>query len=339
VAASWQSTGADVVIKTAAGIAPGSTAVRQIATVPGVRQATAVWATAWETSAGQAVTLLGVDPASYAALTAGTPFPSFPGGQLTAASGSVSTAVPVIASPSAVAALGGTMARLFSAAAMGPVTVRVAGTLSATPALPGGGGFAIMAVRTLPGSDGRPAPNLVLVNGSGINQARLAAVVRQALPGSTITYRAAVLAQLAGSPLQHGDALIITLTIAAAAAFGLFIVLAGLALGSAQRELTLARLVVMGYERAVRLVLAEAMPSVLAAVAAGAACAVVLPRLLGSALDLSGFTGTNVSVQLQPDLAALALPALVLILIAAFMLVTETRALRRRGVTGTLRIT
>jgi putative ABC transport system permease protein len=340
VAASWQSTGADAVIRTAAGIAPGSAAVREITAVPGVRQATAVWSTDWETSAGHGVTLLGVDPAGYAALTAGTPFPSFPAGQLTAASTSaVAGAVPVIASPAAAAALGGTTARLFSAAALGPVTVRVAGTLSATPALPGGGGFAVMALRTLPGSDGHPAPNLILVNGSGIDQARLAAVVRRALPGSTITYRAAMLAQLAGSPLQHGGDLIITLTIAAAAAFGLFIVLSGLALGSAQRELTLARLVVMGYERAVRLVLAEAMPSVLAAVVAGAACAVVLPRLLGSTLDLSGFTGTTITVQLQPDLAAVALPALILILIAAFMLVTETRALRRRGVTGTLRVT
>jgi putative ABC transport system permease protein len=302
-----------------------------------VRQATAVWATDWETSAGQPVTLLGVDSASYAALTAGTPFPSFPAGRLGAAPASSGVAIPVIASPSAAAAFGRATARLFSAAAMGPVTVRVAGTLSATPALPGGGGFAVLALRTLPGPDGRPAPNLILVNGPGIDQARLAAVVSRALPGSTITYRAAVLAQLASSPLQHGGTVTSTLTIAAAAAFGLFIVLLGLALGSAQRELTLARLVVMGYERAGRLVLAEAMPSVLAAVVAGLACAVALPPLLGSALDLSGFTGTSVPVQLQPDLAALGLPAVVLIVIAALLLVTETRARRRRGVTGTLR--
>jgi len=336
-AASWQSTGADAVIRTEAGSPAGSAAVREIAAVPGVHQLTAVWATDWETSAGQPVTLLGVDPASYAALTAGTPFPSFPAGRLGAAPASSGAAIPVIASPSAAAAFGRAATRLFSAAAMGPVTVRVAGTLSATPALPAGGGFAVLALRTLPGPDGRPAPNLILVNGAGIDQARLAAVVSHALPGSTITYRAAAAAQLASSPLQHGGAVIITLTIAAAAAFGLFIVLLGLALGSAQRELTLARLVVMGYERAVRLVLAEALPSVLAAVVAGLACAVALPPLFGSALDLSGFTGTSVPVQLQPDLAALALPAVVLIVIAALMLVTETRARRRRGVTGTLR--
>ena len=341
VAASWQSTGADAIITAGAASGPvGSAAVREIAAVPGVRQATAVWATDWETRAGQPVTLLAVDPGGYAALTAGTPFPSFPAGRLgggASAAASSGAAVPVLASPSAVAALGRATTRLFSAAAMGPVRVRVADTLSATPALPGGGAFAVMALRTLPGPNGRPAPNIVLVNGPGIDRARLSAVASRVIPGSTVTFRATVLAQLAGSPLQHGGAVIVTLTIAAAAAFGLFIVLLGLALGSAQRELTLARLVVMGYERDVSLVLAEALPAVLAAVVAGAACAVALPPLVGSALDLSGFTGTSIPVQLQPDLTAIGLPAAVLVLIAALMLAAQTRALRRRGVTGTLR--
>jgi putative ABC transport system permease protein len=339
-AAAWQSTGADAVIKAGPRSGPfGSAVLQEIRAVPGVRQATAVWVTAWQTSNGQVLTVLAVDPAGYAALSAGTPFPSFPAGRLGGVSAAASSgaAVPVLVSPSAATALDQATTQLFSAAGMGPVRVRVAGTLSATPGLPGGGAFAVMALQTLPGPEGRPAPDIILVNGSGIDQARLSAAVSRAIPGSTITFRAAVLAQLESSPLQHGGAVIITLTIAAAAAFGLFIVLLGLALGSAQRELTLARLVVMGYESAVRLALAEAMPAVLAAVVAGAACAVVLPRLLGSTLDLSGFTGTSIPVQLQPDLAALGLPAAVLVLIAVLMLVTETRALRRRGVTGALR--
>ena len=294
-AAAWQSTGADAVIEAGPRSGPvGSAVMREIAAVPGVRQATAIWATSWQTSGGQPVTVLAVDPAGYAALTAGTPFPSFPADRLgrgAGGAGAVGGPVPVLASPSAAAALGRAAVQLFSVAPMGPFTVRVAGTLSATPALPGGGAFAVMALRTLPGPDGRPAPNLVLVNGPGIDQARLSAVVSRAIPGGTITFRSAVLASLTGSPLPHGGAVIITLSIAAAAAFGLFIVLLGLALGSEQRELTLARLTVMGHERDTRLVMAEGMPAVLAAVAAGAVCAVVLPRLIGSSIDLSAFTG------------------------------------------------
>ena len=55
-----------------------------------------------------------------------------------------------------------------------------------------------------------------------------------------------------------------------------------------------------------------------------------LPHLIGSALDLSGYTGAAIPVQLQPDLIALAF----FLLIAAAALVTETRALRHRGVTA-----
>ena len=290
-AAAWQSTGADAVIKAGPRPGPiGSAVLREIAAVPGVRQATRS-GHGLQTSGGQAVTVLAVDPAGDAALTAGTPFPSFPAGRLGRGArpgfrGPCRCSPPRPPPPRS----GGRRLQLFSVAPVGPVTVRVAGTLSATPALPGGGAFAVMALRTLPGQDGLRAGHL-LVNGSGIDQARLSAVASRAVPGGTITFRSAVLAALAGSPLPHGGAVIITLSIAAAAAFGLFIVLLGLALGAAERELTLARLTVMGHDRDTRLVMAEAMPAVLAAVAAGAVCAVVLPRLVGSSIDLSAFRG------------------------------------------------
>jgi putative ABC transport system permease protein len=79
------------------------------------------------------------------------------------------------------------------------------------------------------------------------------------------------------------------------------------------------------------------MPAVLAAAAAGLACALALPWLVGPALDLSVFTGTGTPVPLRPDWAALGLPAAALVVIAALALAAETRALRRRGVTGALR--
>ena len=74
---------------------------------------------------------------------------------------------------------------------------------------------------------------------------------------------------MTGSPLQHGAGLILPLTIATAAGFGLFILMLGVALGASDRALTLARLTVMGHERATGLVLLEALPAVVVAVAAG----------------------------------------------------------------------
>jgi len=93
----------------------------------------------------------------------------------------------------------------------------------------------------------------------------------------------------------------------------------------------------MGHERATGLVTAEAMPAVLAAVVAGIVCALVLPALVGSSIDLSAFTGTNAPVQFQPDALALGLPAAGILVLALAVLAGQARALRRRGVAGMLR--
>jgi putative ABC transport system permease protein len=194
-----------------------------------------------------------------------------------------------------------------------------------------------MPLERLPGPTGKPAPNVVLVTGSGINHTDLAAVAGRVIPQAQTSFRSAALASLADSPLQHGAVLIIGLTIATAAAFGLFIVMLGLALGSAERELTLARLTVMGHERETGLVLAEAMPALIAAVVAGAVCALALPHVVGSSLDLSAFTGTNAPVQLQPNAFALGLPAAGILILALAVLTGQARGLRRRSITGMLR--
>jgi hypothetical protein len=286
-----------------------------------------------------------VDPASYAAVTGHTPFPAFPPGKVGPAvagvfgGGALSPAptVPVLASPAAAAILGSTPAELFSLYPMGPFKVRIAGTLATTPALPGGGAFVVMELQTLPGLYGQPQPNRVLVTGSGIDDAQLTAVAGKVIPGNVTTFRTTVLAGLTNSPLQHGAAVIIAATIAATAAFGLFIVILGLALGSYERELTLARLTVMGHERATGLVMTEALPAVLAAIIAGAACALALPRLIGSSIDLSAFTGTGAPVQFQPDVSAFALPAAAIVVLALAALTAESRSLRRHGIADMLR--
>jgi putative ABC transport system permease protein len=340
IAASWHTTGADAVIN--AGPFPVTpSALSTIAAVRGVRHATAVWSTTWATPSGQRLTVVAVDPAAYAALVADTPFPAFPAATIgNGTPGGVQSSgapVPVLASPDAAAALGRGATQLTSSGPVGPFTVRVAGTVNDTPAEPGGGTFVIMPLERLPGATGTPAPNVVLATGSGIDDARLAAVAARVIPQAQTSFRSTALASLADSPLQHGATAIIGLTIAAAAAFGLFIVMFGLALGSAERALTLARLTVMGHELQTGLVLAEAMPALIAAVVAGAACALALPHVVGSSIDLSAFTGTTAPVQLQPDALALGLPAAGIAVLALAVLTGQARGLRRRGITGMLR--
>jgi hypothetical protein len=143
VTASWHATGADVLIQPAPADGIGPDAVKAISAVPGVRHATEVWVTDWFTLFGQQVTVIAVDPASYAAVVADTPFSAFPANQIgKAAPGSVlafGATVPVLASPPALAVLGQGAGQLNSLAAMGPLTVRVVGIVGDTPALPSGG--------------------------------------------------------------------------------------------------------------------------------------------------------------------------------------------------------
>jgi putative ABC transport system permease protein len=339
VAASWQSTGADVAITaTSASVTPA--AERAIGSVPGVRHLTATWNTTWTTPGGLPVTLVAVDPASYAALVASTPFPDVPLAKLGTGYGNAVTStqtVPVLASPAAAASLGGTTAQLSPPVAIGPIRVRVAGTVASIPGQPPGSAFLVMPIRRLPGPRGVPAVNQILITGSGISTAAMSAVILRQLPGASTAFRSVQLATLAGSPLQHGADLILPLTIVTAAGFGLFILMLGVALGASDRALTLARLTIMGHERATELVLLEALPAVVVAVAAGAACALALPPLVGSALDLSVFTGPGVPVMVRPDWISLGLPAVAALLLAAAALASEARRLSRRGVARMLR--
>ena len=66
-------------------------------------------------------------------------------------------------------------------------------------------------------------------------------------------------------------------------------------------------------------------------------CAIVLPHLIGSSIDLSAFTGTSAPVLFQPDATALGVPAAAIVVLAVAALAAEARTLRRRGMAGILR--
>jgi putative ABC transport system permease protein len=203
--ASWHSTGADVLIQPGPASGPVTPdAVQAIGAVPGVRHVAAAWITNWFTLVGEPVTVVAVDPARYAAMVADTPFPAFPAGKIGQAAPRTvlpsGATVPVLASAPALAVLGQGAGQLDTQSAMGPVKVRVAGILDGTPALPKGGSFVVMPLETLPGPAGPPAPNMLLVTGSAINDARLTAVADRVIPGNITTFRSAVLASLGSSP-------------------------------------------------------------------------------------------------------------------------------------------
>ncbi|HXL88527.1 MAG TPA: hypothetical protein VN969_06005 [Streptosporangiaceae bacterium] len=346
---SWQTTGADAVVaaENSSVTYASPAAERDVAAVRGVRRFAAVWSTAWTSPGGQQITVVAVNPAQYAALTATTPFPAIPPGALSVSPRPVTpaTTIGVLASPAAVAALGRGTSQLTSINVTGPITVHITGTLSAAPAAPSGGGaWILMPLQTLPGAGGTPQPNSLLLTGTSIDRTQLAGVVAATLPIFGITYRADVLASLARSPLLHGAVVLMLLTALAAAAFALLNLILGLALGAADRDLTLTRLTVMGVPHGPRLALTETLPAIAAAIIASIVCALALPPVTANALDLSVFTSSNLvsttsttAVPLQPDLISVGLPAAILLVLAIATLVLQTRTTRQRGPARLLR--
>jgi putative ABC transport system permease protein len=107
----------------------------------------------------------------------------------------------------------------------------------------------------------------------------------------------------------------------------------------------------LGEGQRARVVALEVLPAVIAAAVAAWACALVLPRVVAPAIDLSVFNAVPLSVPLAPsvssfggtvplvpDVASVALPLAGLIVVAAVSLGIEIRSVRRRRVTAALRI-
>jgi putative ABC transport system permease protein len=331
VGASWQGAGADATVSDLGlgGVIPAA-AQRAFAAVPGVRH-TAVVSEWVATAPGNVqVTALAVDPASYAALVASSQtWPAVDPGLLTGDG--------VLASPQALTDFGGKKTVTLAPDDGGaPVEVRVAGPLSGTPALTAGGAFVLMP-ESLVAHEVSVVPNVMLLNGPGVDTARLTALVNKMVPSATTTTRSGLLGTLTGAPAQRGAFLLFALALAVAAVLGLAVMLLQLALGAADREATLARLATMGLDerQRARLVLLEVLPAVIAAAVAAIASALVLPRVVAPAINLSVFTGSSAGVPLVPDVASVALPIAGLVVVAAVTLTIEVRA--RRGVVATLR--
>jgi putative ABC transport system permease protein len=345
VAASWRTAGADATVTssyTAQSLTISSAAARAIAAVPGVTHAAEVMDESWTTPAGSQVSVLAVDPSSYAELVARTSgFPQVPTG-LFATPSKAGAPQPILVSPQAAALLGingrgsGVVTLSTRQAPLQPVRVRVAGVIASTPALPAGGAFVIMPLATIKSALTPPEPvpvDEMLLTGGSIDRARLNAVLRHVLPGGVATFRSDVLSALASGPLQHGAFTLLSLAIVIAAILGLSVMLLELALGAAEREATLARLATMGLGEGQRawVVALEVLPAVIAAAVAAWACALALPRVLAPDLDLSVFTGSSVAVKLSADAASFAVPLLGLVVLAGVALGIEIRSGRRRG--------
>lgn len=329
VAASWQVTGADAVIDASPSPQPLTPAVqRAISAVPGVQRTATVLVTAGSAH-GTALTVVAVQPAQYAALIADTPGGTFPVSKLTGpGAGTPGTRGPVPALASPGAPLGRGRATLDIG--IRGLAIQVTGTASAVPGVRGSA-FVVLPWSALGTSP--PLPTLMLAVGPHLGGSRLEAVVHRDLPGAVVTLRAAELASLTTAPLPHSAYVAITAGSVAAAVLAMLILLIALLLSAYPRELTLARLRVMGLgaRQARWLVAAEVLPQVVAAAVGGVACAAALAPLIGPSIDLSDFTGTGAGVPIRPESGPLAAALAGLVVLALLAVAAQTLFAGRRG--------
>ena len=133
----------------------------------------------------------------------------------------------------------------------------------------------------------------MLVDGPGLDAARLRADVGRAVPGGSVTLRAAALGAMTGAPVPRAAQVALAQGMAAAAGFGALVLLLSLLLSARTRDMTLARMATMGLRRwqAQLMLVAETLPEVVAAAIGGVACAWLLVPLIGPSVNLAAFTG------------------------------------------------
>ena len=319
-AAAWRETGADAVL-TSGDLHPiPAAASRQLAAAPGVRHAVTVSTESSQVAGGGRTvntTAVSAPLAAYAAVSSAAPFGSFAPSVLSQDHGG---AIPVLVSPD-LARLSGHISVLTTGVDR-PLRIRVAGVLSATPAVPTGS-FVIVP-QALASQDDGPWPlNKVLLSGGPLDSAALHAIAARTAPHASLRLRATVLRQsIRGQPLARASQQVFLLGLAAAAVLAAAGVALGITLSAASRRSELATLAALGVRgRQARLVVAlDLLPLLIVSVAGGLLSALALPAAVGPAVNLAVFVGAGQPVPVQPGLLPLliaAAGAAVLVLLTA----------------------
>ncbi|MFE5082143.1 ABC transporter permease [Streptomyces mirabilis] len=298
-----------------------------VARAAGVRAVTAVRIerTAELTSGGagakEGLTLIGVEPASYARLARQTGLGAFPAdvlkpkGTKGAGTGRVLNAV---ASPGLAERLGRAPRRITSLA--GDITVRIAAVRSRTPAAPGAD-FLLVDAAGLTHSE----PTTLLATGAALDAPALRTAVRGAGKGLTVTSRGEERAALADAPLQAGAERIYTTAALAGAGYAVLALLLSLLQSAPERAALLARLRTMGLtpRQGRRLLSLDALPQALLAASGGMLAGWATVRLLAPGIDLERLALATaagrvpvVGASLRTDVWSLLLPAAGTVLLA-----------------------
>ncbi|MFG3283933.1 FtsX-like permease family protein [Streptomyces sp. NPDC048111] len=315
---------------------PGDLAAR-VARVPGVHGVSPVHIEySVPLPGGDRATVAGVDPASYARLTAGTAL-GIDAARLTAPPGAPGKAVlPAIASPSVAQRLGRGPVGLRVAGY--DVTVRVIATQDGSAAVPQSD-YILVDLAGLGAKD----PTTLLLGGASIDAKALRTTAQSGHAG--VRLRSEARQEYAGSPLQTGAGHIYAAAVAAGAGLAVLALVLSLLRGAPERSALLARLRTMGLTRrqSRALLVLEALPQAVLAAVGGALTGWASIALLAPGIDLAGLALATtaglapVDSPLRTDPASLWLPAGCVVLLAAGVAAAQAWWSVRRGTITELR--
>ncbi|MDQ0796335.1 FtsX-like permease family protein [Streptomyces sp. B1I3] len=277
------------------------------------------------------VTLLGVEPESYARLARTGGLPSFPASRIANGPGG-DEVLPAVVSPALGKRLGEGPHTLRSEA--GDIRVRVAAVLPRTSAV-SDAEFLVVDAASL----AQREPTTLLVTGAALDGKELRAVAGAAGPEFAVRLRSAERETFVDTPIQSGAERIYGAAVAAGAGYALLAVLLSLLQTAPERTTLLARLRTMGLttRQGRRLLASEAMPQVLLAAVGGLLVGWATIALLAPGIDLAalalagGDPGTPRAASLRADTVSLVLPALGVVVLAAAVAGVQAWWASRRG--------
>ncbi|GHA51250.1 ABC transporter permease [Streptomyces purpurascens] len=318
-------TGADVRISTTDGSPLPAGQARAVGEVAGVGQVAPIgveFASERASDTTRSLTVVGVEPDSYAGLARQMGLGGFPADRLRT-QGGVRDAV---ASPEVAERLGREPRRIVLPA--GAVTVRITAVRPRTPAVPEGEFLLVDAA----GLKDFGRPTVLLAAGAGLDAKALRAAVRGAGPELSVELRGEARAALSDSPLQSGAERIYVWAVAGSAGYALLALVLGLLRSAPERAALLARLRTLGLtaRQGRRLLGLEALPQTLLAAGGGMAVGWATVGLLAPGVDLerlalpdaSGVTAPG-GAALRADVWSLALPAAGAVLLAGAVAVAQ----------------
>jgi putative ABC transport system permease protein len=329
----WREVGADAQVRHA-GIQPAEIdKIRRLHGVTGVVPAVIEDDAVLTGDQSEPVVAVAIDLAAYRALVAGSPLAP-PGGDQNETTSDLS---PVLVSPrlEAISANRSTQLDWNTLGITEEVTVD--GTIDAFPTLEDAPALTVVPYQSFVTRYQAPQTNTLFLAGAGIDPTDIKAILGS---DAFVTTREGRFTEIRDAPLAKGVRTVFAVGVAALGVFCGLAILLALVVGADNRARAIAYLRTLGLSRgqARGLVLLEVGPLVVAAMLGGLVLGMILPHVVGPAVDFRPYTGGEKVSSYPLDPVALGVIFGGLALLAAAAILVDAALSRHRGLGAALRV-